>query len=560
MSSVTRVSRRLSPGSLLLISLVAILAVSLVLGYHALTTTRSHRASVESALRDYASMAAWEYSSVVREDLNTVLRMVFDEVTREWRGYGELPALRTVAEELRDVAREYRCECEDLRNPLSFFRIDLQDSTTISLSDTLAAGILSWLADTVMRHQQEHADERAGLVMLPAGSLLDSPTLVTYSTTYVRRRNARALYGFVTNPSAYGELLAKWFAAQPLLPPAVTGTHRNDSLLYITVHTGSNDTLFESGARYPTTYTARDTMEAEYGGLIVAAAIRPDIADHLIIGGLPGSRLPLIVALLLITLGLGAAALYQLRRERQLARLRDDFVSGVSHELRTPLAQVRMFAELLDSGKLRTQEERDRSLGVINREARRLTQLVENILQFSRSARAAVDLKIERLDVARTVSEVIEAFRPLALARTVSLESEIQDGLGLRADRDAVSQVLLNLLDNAVKYGPDGQTVTVRASRAGNGLRLSVEDEGPGIPRTERRRIWEPYQRLRRDGQRAVTGTGIGLAVVDELVALHDGRAWVDDAATGGARFVVELPGATSSSGANHRRASEEGT
>ena len=547
MRSVTGVSRRFSPGSLLLVSLVAILAVSLVLGYHALTTTRSHRASVVNALRHYASIAAWEYSSVIRDDLNTVLRMVFDEVTREWRGYGELPALPIVAQELHEVAREYRCECRDLRNPLAYFRIDLQDSTTITLPDTLAAGTVASLADTVTRHQRQHADKRAGLMMFPAGSLLDSPTLVTYSTAYGRRRTARALYGFVTRPGAYGELLAKWFAAQPLLPPAITGTHPNDSLLYITVHAGGADTVFASSARYPTTYAARDTMAVEYGGLIVAAAIRPNVADRLIIGGLPRSRLPLIVALLLITLGLGAAALFQLRRERQLARLRDDFVSGVSHELRTPLAQVRMFAELLDSGKLRTQQERDRSLGVINREARRLTQLVENILQFSRSARAPVDLKIERLDVARTVSEVIEAFRPLAAARAVSLDSEIEDGLGLRADRDAVSQVLLNLLDNAVKYGPEGQTVTVRASRAGNRLRFSVDDEGPGIPRTERRRIWEPYQRMQRGAKQVVAGTGIGLAVVAELVALHDGRAWAEDALGGGARFIVELPGVTGS-------------
>jgi signal transduction histidine kinase len=498
-------------------------------------------------------MAAWEYSSVVREDLNTVHRMVFDEVTTEWRGYGELPSLRIVAGELRDVAREYRCKCRDLRTPLLYFSIDLQDSTTKSLPDTLAASTLSWLADTVIGHQQEHADERAGLIMLPAGSLLDSPTLVTYSTAYRRRRSARALYGFVTNPNAYWELLAKWFAAQPLLPPAVTGTHQNDSLLYMTVHATSNDTLFESSARYPTTYEAREILAAQYGGLIVTAAIRPDVANRLIIGGLPRSRLPLIVALLLITLGLGAAALFQLRRERQLARLRDDFVSGVSHELRTPLAQVRMFAELLDSGKLRTQDERDRSLGAINREARRLTQLVENILQFSRSARAAVDLKIERLDVARTVSEVTEAFRPLASAKTVSLKSEIEDGLGLRADQDAIGQVLLNLLDNAVKYGPEGQTVTVRASRVGNRLRLTVQDEGPGIPRTEQRRIWEPYQRTQGAAKRAVAGTGIGLAVVAELVRLHDGRAWVEDAPNGGARFVVELPGATGSPDASPR-------
>jgi signal transduction histidine kinase len=249
--------------------------------------------------------------------------------------------------------------------------------------------------------------------------------------------------------------------------------------------------------------------------------------------------------LLVLTLATGVAALVQLRREQQLARLRQDFVSGVSHELRTPLAQIRMFAELLDDGKLRTDSERDRSTRVINREARRLTHLVEKILQFSRLERAAVDLRVERLDVTQTVAEVIEAFKPLGAAQDVHLVVEVEDGLTVRADRDAVSQLLLNLLDNAVKYGPKGQTVTVAAARAGNSVRLSVQDEGPGIPPHDRDRVWEPYYRLDREMSGDTAGSGIGLAVVYELAAQHGGRSWVEDAASGGARFVVELPGAS---------------
>jgi len=248
---------------------------------------------------------------------------------------------------------------------------------------------------------------------------------------------------------------------------------------------------------------------------------------------------------LVLTLAMGAAALIQLRREQQLARLRQDFVSSVSHELRTPLAQIRMFAELLDEGKLRTDSERDRSTRVINREARRLTHLVEKILQFSRLERASVDLKVERLDVVQTVAEVIEGFRPLAAARDAHVVSEIEDGLWVRADRDAVSQLLLNLLDNAVKYGPSGQTVTVAAAQVGHGMRLSVVDEGPGIPAHDRDHIWEPYRRLEREVNGEVTGSGIGLAVVRELVEEHGGRCWLEEAPTGGAAFVIELPGAT---------------
>jgi signal transduction histidine kinase len=109
-------------------------------------------------------------------------------------------------------------------------------------------------------------------------------------------------------------------------------------------------------------------------------------------------------------------------------------------------------------------------------------------------------------------------------------------------DPDALRQILLNLLDNAAKYGPDGQTVVVGTSRDGAHVRIWVEDEGPGIPEAERARVWEPYIRLERGEEHATGGSGIGLAVVKELVELHGGRAWAEDASHGGARLVVELP------------------
>jgi len=209
-----------------------------------------------------------------------------------------------------------------------------------------------------------------------------------------------------------------------------------------------------------------------------------------------------------------------------------------------------MFAELIESGKLRTEQEHERSITVINREARRLSQLVENILQFSRSSRGAVDIKLETLEVRTTLEEILEAFRPLALARNDVLELKVDSQLMLRADRDHLNQILLNLLDNAVKYGPEGQTITVNAAMEGGAFRLSVEDEGSGVPHHERQRIWEPYQRLDADTKQPATGTGIGLVVVRDLVDLHGGKAWVENTTDGGARFVVELPGVSSGASA----------
>jgi signal transduction histidine kinase len=103
--------------------------------------------------------------------------------------------------------------------------------------------------------------------------------------------------------------------------------------------------------------------------------------------------------------------------------------------------------------------------------------------------------------------------------------------------------MLLNLLDNAVKYGPVGQTVRVGAARDNGGARLWVDDGGPGIPRPDRERVWDRFWRLERDRDSAVAGSGIGLAVVRELAGLHHGRAWIEDAEAGGARVVIALPG-----------------
>jgi signal transduction histidine kinase len=288
-----------------------------------------------------------------------------------------------------------------------------------------------------------------------------------------------------------------------------------------------------------TTLAANDSLDARGGGLHFQLAIRPAAAGRLVIGGLPRSRLPEVLATAFVAVSLLGLLMFQFRRQEELGRLRTDFVSGVSHELRTPLAQIRLLAELLRMGKVPTAEDKDRSLRIIDQEARRLSFLVDSILSFTRSN--AAQLAPVTTDVATEIEEIVTGFEPLAQSHSVHLTTRLEPGLTVQVDRSALRQVLLNLLDNAVRYGPAGQNVTITTASSGEKWTLEVVDEGPGVPVDERERIFAPYYRMQRDAGGAVGGTGIGLAVVRQLVEQHDGHVRVANGVRG-ARFVVTLP------------------
>src|SRR5439155_1097638 len=153
----------------------------------------------------------------------------------------------------------------------------------------------------------------------------------------------------------------------------------------------------------------------------------PSAAERLIIGGVPRNRVPLLVGLLLLTTSLVVVALIQLRRERELVRLRADFISGVSHELRTPVAQIRMFGETLLLDRVRSSEERRRSLAIIVQESQRLTHLIDNVLHFSRSDRGASLVKPSPARLDLLLHEILDSFEPLARSKRTSIARPIEE-------------------------------------------------------------------------------------------------------------------------------------
>jgi signal transduction histidine kinase len=178
----------------------------------------------------------------------------------------------------------------------------------------------------------------------------------------------------------------------------------------------------------------------------------------------------------------------------------------------------------------------------IRRAQKHLLALINDILNFARIEAGRLELQLEVVEIDRVIAELTPLVEPQLQAK--GLQYRIEGGpagTAAHADSERLTQVLLNLLDNAVKYGPLDQRVLVNAERLTRTLRIEVSDRGPGIPAEHADQIWEPYQRLARDANSAVGGSGIGLAVVHDLARLHDGRAWVEANPGGGARFVVEL-------------------
>lgn len=538
-----RSSRGLRRSTLLVVILLVTLALAGTLTHQALDAAASHRASVERALRDYAAIAAWDYSLYVREHLYGVLTAAFrplQGVDVGDRG-APLPPPGILA---RSTAEAARCESAAQDSARFFFRMDLRDGSLVTSGAPVSPAVEKWIRRVVPSYVRS-AYGTDWIYAHLYGVAGGRHHTLSFSVKRDRAGVPVAVYGFESCMSAWGRsIFAQVMEETDLLPPALTGGLPNDSLFSVTVTDELGRPIYASPEQYPRTYTASYSLGGGHGGVTTWVSLSPAAADRLVIGGMPRSRMPLLMGLLALTAGLIGIALVQLRRENELARLRSDFVSSVSHELRTPLAQIRMFAETLLLNRVRSDEERRRSLEIIDQEARRLTHLVGNVLQFSRTERQSTRLRLETSDLAAEVREAIEAFAPVAHSRRVRLAADVEDGVAAPVDRFGLRQVLLNLLDNAVKYGPVGQTVVVELRRRGDHARISVSDRGPGIAARDRQRIWEPFFRRERDANSAVAGSGIGLAVVRELVTLHGGVAWVEQAEGAGARFVVELPGA----------------
>jgi len=290
-----------------------------------------------------------------------------------------------------------------------------------------------------------------------------------------------------------------------------------------------------------TPYRFDHRFEDPFASLTATASLSPLPGE----GKDPRSWVVLLASLLTLFGILGFIALYRMVAVVvHFAERRNNFVASVSHELKTPLTSIRMYGEILRDGMVTDEDRKQLYYETITGESERLSRLIQNVLELSRLEKGTRNVALQAGQVGDVVDEVVRLLAPHARERGFDLITEIGDDLPpVKFDRDALLQVLINLVDNALKFAgdADAKEVVVKATRRADGVALTVLDYGPGVPQAQLRRVFQPFFRGERELTRNTKGTGIGLALVRGLVERMEGSVSARNLPAGGFEVTVAL-------------------
>jgi signal transduction histidine kinase len=222
--------------------------------------------------------------------------------------------------------------------------------------------------------------------------------------------------------------------------------------------------------------------------------------------------------------------------------MRSQFVSSVSHELKTPLTAMRMFAETLSLGRSRSPESHQEYLDTIVNESERLTRLLNNVLDFSKIETGRLAYRLRSIDLSEVIHAAARTMQYPLSQQGFNLNLEIEEGVpAVKADRDALEQAILNLLSNAMKYSGDSRDIDLRLAANRGQAVIQVTDRGLGIDPAEQKRIFENFYRVRSSENDRITGSGLGLALVDHVIKAHGGEIRVESTPGKGSTFSIYL-------------------
>jgi two-component system phosphate regulon sensor histidine kinase PhoR len=231
------------------------------------------------------------------------------------------------------------------------------------------------------------------------------------------------------------------------------------------------------------------------------------------------------------------------RRERQLVQLKEDFIANVSHELKTPLSLIRMFSEILVSGRVKDDSTRSEYFGIIHNESDRMSRLINNLLDFASLERGVRRKNFQATNLALLVKRELETYRYQIEKEGFTLVTELPESAPeTLADPTALSLALYNLLDNSLKYSGERKEIQVRVAQSNGFIDLAVSDRGLGIPQSEHAQIFEKFYRGSSSAVQKTRGNGIGLAITKQIAEMHGGEVRVDSEPGRGSTFTLRIP------------------
>lgn len=548
-------------------ALLGVVVVSALAVRESMMNARERKAAAERTVRDYAKFASYIYTSraytLARE--RTLFQAYIPlHPSEPWAASALPPA--SILPPVPDSME--RC-LPPAQWPIYRFRVMLPSRTVTYAGGRPAREIERIIRDSLPKLAKETWIRSARFGYL----FVDGPggrETVAYAPAYDSADKLLAVYGY---RSCYGVRdtmdFSVLYKVVRVLPPMVPGYAEEgvkpppmgasfdsrkkirgwwpsgmpaDSLFTLTVTDMQHRKIYEAPRKGLSSDSYGVSPLPFIGGSIYRVALRPDVAHFLVVGGIPKSHVPASLLLLAASIVLAIAGFASLRSEVRLVQARERFLANVSHELRTPLQQILMFVQLLRLGRTRSESERERSLEIIETETHRLIALSNSVLA---AAKPGAPLRFTAFDVGEVARTAADFFAPLAQARKMRIDVDIQAPVVARGDPDALRQILVNILDNAAKYGPTDQTITIAAREDEKLVRLWVDDAGPGIPAADRDRVWKPFVRLDGTVDDNTGGAGLGLAIVRDLATAMGAHVYLADAPSGGTRFTLEMLGAT---------------
>lgn len=516
-----------------IITTAVLAAIGLLFASLMVQTIRVRRqtaAVAEQAMRQYATVAAWQFGREARAAIRS--RIGITLVAR-------VAHLRTLQASAPDPARVAaamgdapECDCPLPPRPTAVFVIAAGSDAPAFGGEPVLPAIAADIGQRELGHSVRVVNGAGG----EHEGFFSGNVLVMWTTWRERGGRVAAIVGAIVPKETLQPAFDSIRARVALLPTALLRKASQDSLIAIRLLSASS-VVYASGGPHAG-FGGTDTTSLAPHGARIEATVAPPAASRLIIGGIPAMQAPLLALLAVGASVLLAVAVLQFRRTSELARTRSDFIASTSHELRTPLTLIGASAQTLMMENAITQPDQRRLLDIIGRESIRLSGIVENVLRSSESDRGRAVLHLEVEDLGALVERIAADFAPLCESKSCRLRTGIAEGVRVRCDRAAVRQILFNILENALRHGPERQTISIDVQRTPF-MQIVVEDEGPGIPASERQRVFDRYTRLHDVADGAPPGAGIGLSVVRELAEAQGWSVWIEEAPTGGARVVV---------------------